>query len=49
MMMFDAKKTSVSVRNILHRFILPGKNVSLPNSSTVTLTLNAQQNAALLL
>jgi hypothetical protein len=47
--MFDAKKTSVSVRNILHRFIQPGKKVSLPNSSTLTLTLNAQQNAALLL
>ncbi len=34
---------------LLHRFIQPGKNVSLPNSLTLTLTLNAQQNAALLL
>ncbi len=37
-----------SVRNISHRFIQPGQNVSLPNSSTLTLTLNAQQNAAVL-
>jgi hypothetical protein len=48
-MMFDADKTSVSVRNILNRFIQPGQNVSLQNSSTLTLTLNAQQNAALLM
>jgi hypothetical protein len=48
-MMFDAKKTSVNVRNILNRFIQPGQNVSLPNSSALTLTLNAQQNEALLL
>jgi hypothetical protein len=48
-MMFDAEKTSVSVRNVLNCFIQPGQNVSLQNSSTLTLTLNAQQNAALLL
>ncbi len=34
-MMFDAKKTSINVRNIRHRFIQPGQNVSLPNPSTL--------------
>jgi hypothetical protein len=48
-MMFDVEKTPVSVGNILNRFIQPGQNVSLQNSSTLTLTLNAQQNAVLLL
>ena len=48
-MMFDVEKTPVSVGNILNRFIQPRQNVSLQNSSTPTPTLNAQQNAALLL
>ncbi len=48
-MILNAKQTSASVRNILHRFIQPGKNVLLPNSSTLTFMLNAQQNAVLLL
>jgi hypothetical protein len=43
-MMFDVEKTSVSVSNVLNCFIQPGKNVSLQNSSTLTLsTLNKMQ------